>query len=328
MLPLIAMGVSMAGSLLNGRAQADAQVRAAEAATDDIRKKIAFEADQRAQNIDFSQKTLGEILAIERKNLNNELMDRERMIREQQALISAEQQRQQSLARGGRDTLDTSTALYGNYEGQIGDRANTLAHLFMDSITGADSGATAPAATGAVADREAAMRDRKRADVVKEVASLAGMRGFSDLFGDTTIAQNRNSQVADILRNFADGSERTLAPALKASSIPLYVREKFAGANNFIKENYTPEAPLNPNATSSIGDLFKVAGSGLGLYSMMGGKMPTFGSGTSNNYSLMPESGNFSGIGLRDTGGAPSLGLSLGGNAGSGLQLPKGLGIN
>lgn len=328
MLPLIAMGASMIGSVLNGRAQAGAQIRAAEAATEDLKQKIAFEANQRAQNIDFGKKTLGEILEIERRNLGNELMDRERMIQEQQALIAAEQLRQQALARGGRDSLDQSTALYGGYEGQIGDRAASIASMFMDAITGANSGATAPAATGAVADRENAMKERKRGEVVSEAAGLAGLRGFGDLFTDTTIAQNRNAQVADVLKNFAEGSERTLAPGLKAASIPLYVREKFAGSNDFIKENYSPNAPLNPNATSSIGDLFKVGASGLGLYSMMGGKMPTFGSGSETKYNLMPESGNFSGLGFRDNGGGSSLGLSLGKNAGGGLRLPNGLGIN
>ncbi len=332
MLPLAMVGVSMIGSILNGQAQAKAQVDQAKATTADLIKGIAFEAEQRTQKIDFQGQTLGEMLAVERSNLTNEIASKERILQAQQSLIANEREIQQSFARGARDVVDASTGLFKNYSGQIDERTGSMAKMFTDTINNASRGSTAqpaavPEASGssATANRETAQRDDRSGRVAQEATNLAGVKSFGDLLGKTQIQQGRNSQIAEILQNFAQGSQRTLDPAMAAAGMSSFTKQNFIDPGKYIGEQYTHNAIPSGQATSGIGDIFKLAGQAGMAYAQMGGKMPSFGSSAPTempSVSLVP-SGMSGGEGFKSTGG---LGLNPFSSGASGL-MPNKLGI-
>jgi hypothetical protein len=303
--------LNMAGTIMNGQAQAKAQVDQAKATTADLIKQIAFEADQRTQKIDFQGQTLGEMLTVERSNLTNEIASKERILQAQQSLIANERDIQQNFARGARDVLDASTGLFKNYSGQIDERTGSMAKTFMDTINGATPGATAqpaavPEASGssATANRETAQRDDRAGRITQEATKLAGVKSFGDLLGKTQLQQGRNSQIADILQNFARGSQATLDPAMQAAGMSSFTKQNFIDPGKYIGEQYVGGAIPSGQASGGIGDLFRIAGVLGSSYVASGGKMPSFGSSDRTEISpptsLVP-AGLSSGLGFKAT---------------------------
>lgn len=363
-------GVGAVGDALNARTAANNLIAQSQAQTKNVLDNIAFNNAQRAdamtwgrqqladeiafanaqrqQEQTYTTSSLADKIALERRNLEREVQvaqaNREATlgallenIASQQAatdaqrgLIDAEQGRQQSYARGQRDALDANAGLFNNFNGQMGDTAGGIADAVMQAITGASPAAQAPAARGVTAEREAALRDQARSMVASDVQRSANVNALGQLLSNIGVATGRNSQISDLLANFAKGSQATLDPALKAAGMTFdakpilqdtvateqyinpgqYIGPKYISAGRFVGENYVNN-PMPAANTNMLGDLLKI-GSNIGLALDNAGAFNAKPK-SSVNYSLSSGSGG--------------PGLKLGGS-GSGLVLRSNLGID
>lgn len=328
-------GINALGSILNTR--------------NDYRNAVA-----QAQ---FNTRTLGERLALEMRNLqsriaiqqaNNAAMvnaaraNAARMIasiREQERLVGDERGRQQQYARGQRDAVDANIGLFGNFTGQMGDKAGAITDAIMELIASKDMPANGvPQASGAVAAREAAMVADAEAKVAADVQRGADLQSMDEVMGDIGVASGRNSQIAGLLGNFAEGSAAVLDPALRAAQMvweekPImqsYVpQERFIEPTFFGKRQYLGDL-LQMGAgfanAAGLGDklnsLFRPSpyslsdgNTGLGLKMPRAPNLDYMGGGLG---ALLPRAPN-----LPDFGGGQ--GLRLYGN--TGLVLGSNLGI-
>lgn len=287
-LPAVISGTNYLGDAVNARTSANAAIARSNAALADVRNQITFEAEQRAMRQDFERTNLAEALAVEKRNLDEQvrvaelnraaimeallgnIAAQQQSLGEQRALIDSEQSRQQEFARGGRDALDANISLYQNFGSQMGQTGDSLAALFLQALEGGAESGVNQSSIPAVAAREQALLEQQRGKSQQEARSLAGLQSLGQLLSNIGVSQGRNNQIADIISNFAQGSARTLQPALDAASIyfqrdPITqqaVQQKYINPGQFIQERYTSSALPTGQSTNMLGDLLKL-GSGL-----------------------------------------------------------------
>jgi hypothetical protein len=188
---------------------------------------------------------------IGKENAAAKTADTLRRLAAQKALLDEEQGRQQGFAQGARDAFDANVGLYNNFEGQIGDQKNVLAQMFMDALASGKAPENVPIATpGAVANREAAMLADASSKAQTDARNLAGVQAFGQAFQNNAIQQDRNSSIADIINNFAQGSRAAIEPAMQAANVSRFVE----------KQN-----------TNYLGDMLKL---GAGLSDRFGNRTP------------------------------------------------------
>lgn len=230
----------------------------------------------------FQTRTLGERLAMEMRNLqsriavaqaNNAAMVRAAnanasrliaSIMEQERLVNAERGRQQQYARGQRDAVDANIGLFKDFNGQMGAKAGAITDAIMELINANPAPDNAPAASGAVADREAALMAQTSAEVAGDVQRGANLESMDQVMGDIGVASGRNNQIADLLGNFAQGSAAVLDPALRAAQM---VWEEKPIFQNYVRQERYIEPVFKPR-TSYTGDMLQLGANLAGMFGL------------------------------------------------------------
>jgi hypothetical protein len=228
----------------------------------------------------------------------------EQAIRQRQAeLLAQEQGRQQIYARGAGDAFAGSLGEFqGNFEQKIGDASSQIASYykeFLNNKTAAYNAAlaSAPAATGATANRMAATDAQVGAESNLKADQAAAVQGFGRAMGDAGDVMGQNESLASLLQNLAGGSAKAAQGEIGAQ------------AGQYIGQNISAGPP------SSIGDLFVgLAGLGNQYFNKPGTTSGTDYSLLSPNGPSLPEMGG--GTGVRQ------------GRGGIGFAMPRGLGIS
>jgi hypothetical protein len=244
------------GQAISAGAQANANAAMRSLQTDQLKQRIAFE----------------------RVTLEKQI-----------ALRDQEIQRQQMYAKAVADAVDASKGQYSDVNTDIGNKQSSIADAFQTALDHQPTNSIVPQAmAGAVADKEAAMRALASGDASRNANNLANVQSLGEVFTDKGRALNRNNQVSNMLRNFAQGSGQATNAQIGAAE------------GKFMER---PQVQMQP---SSIGDLF-VAGSMAGMGMLNQNKAnqqtSTIPGGLAPDYSLsFPSSG--SGLGLRMPGSA------------------------
>ena len=344
-------GLNALGSALNARTSARNTVAQSRFALDNARQNIVFNQGQRQEAMAWSNQSLAEQLALERRNLETQIriadanrqaqlatalaniQAEEQAMARQAGLVKDESERQQAYARGQRDVVDANTDLFGNFEGQLDNQSGGIAEAIMEFVNANRPDAQGPAASGATAAREAALRASASGDVAGDVQRGADVNALSELMGNIGVTTGRNNQLGDLLANFARGSASTLDPALDAAKMwvrqapitqDIVPQERYISPGEFRPQRYISDpAPIAGN--SYLGDLLKL-GAGLGARGAFNGMFRP------SPYSLLRDGESFNNFGLQAPE-APNLDFMGGGQGvrlaggNTGLVLRSNLGI-
>jgi hypothetical protein len=243
-------GLNTIGSIFNTNLQYRNAVDQARFNTRTLAERLALEMRNLEQSIAIQRMNNAAMVAAARQNAAAQI----RSIQEQERLIGNERGRQQEYSRGQRDAVDANIGLFGDFTGQMGGKAEAITDALMSLIDSKEMPANGmPAASGAVAAREAAMREQASADVADGVARGADLQSMDELLGDIGVASNRNNQISGLLGNFAQGSAAVLDPALAAAQM---VFERKPIMRQAVQERYIQ--PTFNGRTNMLGDLLQV----------------------------------------------------------------------
>lgn len=233
--------------------------------------------------------------------LKEQIAYQRKIMEEQIALRAQERIRQQMMAQAAGDAFANSLGQFSGFEGKAGAASGQIADAFRQVLARGGPSAIAPAATGAVADREVAAVQRANDIASQDAGNLANVQGLARAFDNANISTGRNNQLAAMLRNFAGGSAGASQAEIEARTGRLF----------------QPEI-VRP-MPSMLGDLF-VGLSGLGIKAAQ----PKQQSGINYSFDpLIPYTGMNPG-GLRAGSG---VGLSVDKPAGLGITGPTGMRI-
>lgn len=246
-----------------------------------------------AINSYFDSKNYAAYLNQQTGQLKDQIAFQRKIMEEQIALRAQERVRQQMMAQAAGDAFANSLGQYQGFEGQMQSSGNKIADTFMQLLS-RQAPNVAPAATGAVADREAGAAALANERSATDAANLAKVQSLAKVFENTGINVNRNNQLGAMLRNFAAGSGQ-------ASQGEIAAREG---------KLWQPDVPKP--MPSMMGDLF----TGLSSLGVMAANRPQQSS--ANPYSLVQPGDSFGSVGLKPPSGS-GMGLTD--------SLPRGLGI-
>lgn len=244
-----------------------------------------------AINAYTDRKATERVLAQQTQQLRDRIAFDRKIMEEQAALRMQEVARQQMLAQAAGGAFADSLNQFRDVRGDIDASAGGLSEVFRAALARPAPQVSAPAATGATADYEAAVRAKQSADMAQEADRLAVAQAFGQTMMDKGYAMRENEQLAGLLRNFGVGSTRAATAEIASREGRLY------------------QPSLVKQAPSMLGDLFV----GLGSLGLQAGQQPA---AAPSPYA----------IGMPPGTGEPGLRMSTGGT-GLRTDRPAGLGI-
>ena len=229
---------------------------------------------------------------LQTQQLRDQIAYQRKIMEQQIALREQERIRQQMMAQAAGDAFQNSLGQYKDFGSSMDKSGAGIAEAFQQILARQAPGGVAPAATGAVADREASSAQMYNDRSANEAVNLSKVQALAKAFSDKGIAVGRNNQLASMLANFAGGSQQV-------SNQEIASREGRLFQPQIIKPQ-----------PSMLGDLIFSLG--------MGGAM----------YANRPQSPDYSMRGLQLPGSGSGVGLYTP-SAGSsvGLKMPASLGI-
>jgi hypothetical protein len=221
--------IGAVGNALNAYENSRASMDANSRQTEQIRQRVAFEKVALAKQI---------------------------------AIRDQEIARQQLMARAVADSLNNSKGQYANVEGDVGAKSGQISDAFRSILSHQAGGAAVPVATGATADKQAALSALATSDANRNADNLAKTQALGEVFTDKGRALTRNNQVSGMLRNFAQGSGQVAQQEMQAPT------------GKFFQQDIVKPAP------SVLGDLFYGLSMGGLAYANQPKTQPTTGSGS------------------------------------------------
>jgi hypothetical protein len=123
-------------------------------------------------------------------------------------VLHAELSRQQGFNREIADLNTQSQDRYIGFEGQQDARADDLASMFASSVDDPNTASVLPASASNIVNKET---ERQKGDaqqfVDQQSGTLASMRSFGDLLGETSLMQGRDASKVGQLGGFKIGSQ-------------------------------------------------------------------------------------------------------------------------
>lgn len=244
--------IGAVGNALNAYENSQASMDMNSRQTEQIRQRVAFEKQALAKQI---------------------------------AIRDQEIARQQLMARAVADSVNNSKGQYANVEGDVGAKSAAISDVFKSILAHQSGSVAVPTATGATADKQAALSALASSDATRNADNLAKTKALGEVFTDKGQALGRNNQVAGMLRNFSQGSQQVANQEMQAPT------------GKFFEQNIV--APQK----SVLGDLFYGMSMGGLAYANQPKTQPT--TGADSIYSLMPDNSGTS-LGLKLPGSSPN----------------------